>query len=128
MTISVKSRKAKARRLQQWVANKIGEILDIEVGKDKLIESREMGQTGVDVKLYGEAKELFPFSVEAKRQEKFSIPAWVKQAKENEMDGTKWLLFCRRSNEDPIVVLDADVFFSIYSVIVENIRGGDKNG
>ncbi len=122
MSISIKSRKAKGREFQKWIAIKIGKMLDIKVGKDELISSRPMGQSGVDIALIGKAKELFPFSIECKRQEKFSIPAWVKQAKKNEMDGTKWLLFCKRSNEDPIVTMDADVFFSMYSVIVENIK------
>lgn len=64
MSISVKSRKAKARRLQQWVAQKISDITGIECGKDEDIESREMGQSGVDIKLRGDAKYMFPFSVE----------------------------------------------------------------
>ena len=107
------SRKAKGRKFQQWVADRIGKVLHIPVGKDKDIESREMGQSGVDIKLYGEAKKKFRYSVEVKRQENLSIPAWIKQAKTNQEKGTDWLLFSKRNQEDPIVIMDADAFFSL---------------
>lgn len=116
MTISVKSRKAKARNLQKWVANKIGQLLDLEVGKDCLIESREMGQSGVDIKLYGEALEKFPFSIECKSCETWSVPAFIRQAKSNIKKGTDWLLVIKRKEfKNPVVILDANTFFNILS-------------
>jgi len=54
-----------------------------------------------------------PFSIECKWQESWSIPAWINQAKENQKDGTDWLLICRRSRDKEIVVMDAEAFFSI---------------
>lgn len=119
MTISVKSRKAKGRKLQNWAAKKISELLGIPCGKDKSIQGREMGQSGVDVKLYGEALELFPFAVECKAQETWSVPAWIRQAKDNEMEGTDWLLFCKRNREASIVILDAELFFKLYKKILK---------
>jgi len=115
MTISIKSRKAKGRRLQNWIAQQVSNILDIPWGKDELIQGREMGQGGVDLKLYGKAKELFPYSVECKNAEKYSIHEWIKQAKANQLEGTDWLLFCKRNNEQPVVIMDAKVFFKIYN-------------
>ncbi len=109
--ISIASRKAKARKLQQWVCQKVSDLLKIPWGKDELIASREMGQSGVDVKLIGVAKEQFPFSVECKWQETWSIPEWVKQAKANQKEGTDWLLVCKRKNEKPIIIMDAGEFF-----------------
>ncbi|MEA2036493.1 MAG: hypothetical protein U9O94_03230, partial [Nanoarchaeota archaeon] len=77
------------------------------------IASREMGQAGTDIRLLGEALDGFPFSVECKRCENMSVPAWVKQAKANQLDNTDWLLFTKRNREQPLVILDADVFFEI---------------
>lgn len=122
--IKVSSAKAKGRRLQQWVAQKISDITGIPCGKDELIESREMGQSGVDVKLYGEAKELFPFSIECKYQESWSIPAWIKQAKENLMPNTNWLLFVRRNNYKEIVIMDAKEWFKMYERLLD-LKQGD---
>ena len=111
--ISVAARKAKGRRLQQWVAQKISDLLGIPWGKDELIASREMGQSGTDVRLIGEAKKRFKFAVEAKWQETWSLPAWIKQAKSNQDEDTDWLLFVKKNNHEEIVVLDATVFFGI---------------
>lgn len=111
------SAKAKGRRLQQWVANKISVLTGLPCGKDELIESREMGQSGVDVKLIGIARKLFPFSVECKSQEIWSVPAYIKQAKKNGIPNTDWILFIKRNREDPVVCMDADAFFKLMKQI-----------
>ncbi len=109
--ISVASRKAKGRKLQQWVCQKISDLTGIPWGKDELIGSREMGQSGVDVKLIGIAKDQFPYSIECKWQESWKVPEWIKQAQANQKKGTEWLLVLRRKNEKEVVVMDAEVFF-----------------
>ena len=119
------SAKGKARRLQQWVAKKISEVTGIPHGKDELIESREMGQSGVDVKLYGDAKEKFSYSVECKYQETWSIPAWIKQAKENQIKGTDWLLFARKNYHEEIVFMDAEAFFDLIDRYLYLLYGRD---
>jgi len=113
--ISVQSAKAKGRRLQQWMMRKISELTGIPCGKDELIASREMGQSGTDVRLIGKAQEAFPWSVECKYQETWSIPKWIKQAKENQKKGTDWLLVIKRNQHEPIIVFDAEVFFYLLS-------------
>lgn len=112
--IKISSCKAKGRRLQQWVAKKISEITGLPCGKDELIESREMGQIGTDIKLYGEAKEKFPFSVECKYQETWSLLKWIKDAKDNKIKGTDYLLFIKKNRHEEIVVMDAKSFFDLY--------------
>lgn len=119
MTIKTSSAKAKGRRLQQWVCEKVSNLLGLSWGPDEMIASREMGQNSTDVRLIGEAKERFPYSVECKAQEKMSVPAWVRQAKANELKDTNWLLFTKRNREKPLVILDAEVFFEI-------LKGLDK--
>lgn len=95
------------------MAEKISEHTGIPFGKDELIESREMGQSGVDIKLIGKAREAFPFSVECKAQETWSISQWTEQAKANKMPGTDWLLVAKKSGDKPIVIMDVETFFRL---------------
>jgi len=120
--ITPSSAKAKGRFLQQWACRKISGLLDIPWGKDELIASREAAQSGTDVRLIGEAQERFPFSVECKWQETWNLPAWIRQAKDNQKEGTNWLIICKKSRQDPVVVMDADLFFDILMK-----KGADKN-
>ncbi len=117
MSISIASRKAKARRLQNWTAAKISKLLGIPWGKDELIAPREMGQSGTDVRLIGDAFKGFPFSVECKSQETWAIPSWIRQTISNQKKDTDWLLVCKKNNEKPVVVIDAELFFKIYERI-----------
>ena len=109
----MRSGKNKAVKMQNEIAMRISELTGIPCGKDELIASREMGQSGTDVRLIGKAQTMFPWSVECKYQETWSIPAWIKQAKENQKKGTNWLLFIKRNQHEEIVVLNADVFFDL---------------
>jgi hypothetical protein len=120
-SISIASRKAKARKLQKYVASWISKITGIPHGKDELIESREMGQAGTDVKLIGHAQKMFPFAVECKRQEKLNLHEAIKQAKVYEKEGIDWLVFHKRNDEDAYVTLKADKFFEIYRRIIDEV-------
>lgn len=95
------------------MAAMISELLGMEWGKDCSIESRPMGQSGSDIRLDAEALAKFPFSVECKNQENWSIPAWVSQAKSNQRAGTDWLLIIAKNKVEPLVVMDARRFFEI---------------
>lgn len=119
MASKSRSRKAKGRRLQQWVAEKISILTGIDCGKDCDIESREMGQAGVDVKLYGVAKDMFPFSIECKNAESWKIHKWIEQAQDNTAPETEWLLVCKRNRRDPVIVMDADAFFKLYEKVLD---------
>ena len=113
MTIAVSSRKAKGRNLQKEVARRISELLNIPYGKDELIASREMSQSGTDIRLIGRAKELFKYSCECKNQETWALPKWIKQAKSNQEKDTDWLLFVKKNRHEAIVVMDIDAFFKL---------------
>jgi len=110
----ISSRKAKGRRFQQWICQKVSDLLGLPWGPDEQIASREMGQSGVDVRLIGEALNRFPFSVEAKAAERWDIPSWIEQAKSNQKKGTDWLLFVTKNRYKPIVIMDAEEFFKLY--------------
>lgn len=122
MAITIASRKAKARRLQNWVAEQFSKISGIPWGKDKEIEPREMGQAGVDVKLYGKAAKLFPWSVECKAQEKYELDAWIAQARRARKKKTNWLLFTKKNRRDALAIMEAEVFFRLLEkiIILEN--------
>ncbi len=119
--ITVASAKAKGRKLQKLVCEKISNILGIDWGyeDDKLIQPRIMGQKGVDVVLRGEALEQFPFSVECKAQESWSIHSDIEQAKKNVIKNTDWLLIMKRSHKDPVVIIDIDVFMKIWNLVLK---------
>lgn len=111
--IQVSSAKAKGRFLQQWTCAKISALLDLPYGPDEMIASREGSQKGTDIRLVGEAQKRFPFSVECKFRETWSVTDWMGQAKDNRKEGTDWLLVLKKSRIHPVVVLDADVFFRL---------------
>jgi len=116
---TVASRKSKGKRLQQWLAQKISDLLGIPWGKDELIASREMAQAGTDIRLIGEAKRRFNYACECKNTESINMWAAIKQAKSNQWEGSDWLLFVKKNHEDPVVVLDADVFFKLLKEIMK---------
>jgi hypothetical protein len=107
------SAKDKGRRLQKKVARMISDLTGLEFGRDCPIQSRPMGQTGPDVCLDTEARVRFPFTVECKNQENWSIPAWIKQAEANLYPSTDWLLVICKNRTRPIVVMDLEGFFQI---------------
>jgi hypothetical protein len=108
------SAKSKGRRLQQLVARRVAELTGLECGPDCPIESRQMGQTGPDVRLDSEARKQFPFTVECKNQETWSVSAWVEQVKKNRYPETDWLLVVGKNRyKHPIVVMELEVFFDL---------------
>ena len=121
--ISIASRKAKARVAQNWVAQKIADLTGYTCGKDELICGRPMGQSGVDVQLIGEAREDAPWSIEVKNVEKVNLYDAIKQAKDNQMNGTDWLVILKKNKEDYIAVLDAEVFFDLLRLIPGRKKG-----
>ena len=118
-SITTRSAKNKGAKFQNWIAEQISNITGIECGKDKDIQGREMGQAGCDIKLYGKAKELFPYNVECKNSKSFSIPAWVEQAKSNQSEGLDWLLFITKNDYDKLAIMDAEVFFKLCKKILD---------
>ena len=107
---------AKARGLQQWVCQKISDLLNIPYTKDddSLIASRQMGQSGVDVILRGEAAEKFPFSIECKSGESIGWRSAIRQAKDNTPKGKDFLVVLKTKEfQAPIIMIDANVFFRL---------------
>jgi len=117
--ITIRSGKNKGKRFQNWIAEQFSIISSIPYGVDEDIESRIMGQAGTDIAFRGSAKKLFPYAVEAKNCEQFSLPSWVKQAKRNNKEETDWLLFITKNRFDKIVCMDTNLFFKLLKDQIE---------
>ena len=108
--IKTQSAKAKGRRFQQWVRDKLIEVLDIH---PEDIESRSMGAGGEDLIMARAARETFPYSIECKNQEKINLWESYKQATENS-GKYEPIVFIKRNNHKPLVVVDADYFINLH--------------
>ena len=125
-TVKKKSQKrhsrnnSKARHLQQWVAAKIEEFTGLHVERDGDIESRQMGQSGTDVILRGEALRLFPAAIECGSGESIQWLSKIRQVRENQRKKTAykfWLVFLKRKEfKTPVVMLDAKTFFDMIHI------------
>lgn len=116
--IKVSSAKSKGRELQKRICQDISDVIGISYDqKDDfcLIHSREMGQSGCDIVLRGEAKRLFPYSIECKNTESLSLYAAIDQAKSNIYDQTEWMVIHKRKGSDPIVIMDWAGFLKKYA-------------
>ena len=108
------SAKAKGRRLQQWMRDKLIEMLDVH---PEDIESRSMGASGEDLIMARAARLKFPHSIECKNVEKLNIWEAYEQATANSGDYEP-LVVIKKNGKKPLVVVDAEYFISLF---------GDKN-
>ena len=96
--------KAKGRALQQAVAANVLEHLPSLSPDD--VRSTSMGVAGPDLQLSTRAKELFPFGVECKAQERINIwESWAQTQRHCSKTGLTPLLVCRRNRTAPFAVL-----------------------
>lgn len=91
------SAKAKGRRLQQYIVDKIRELFPSLTERD--VSSTPMGVTGDDVQLSEAAVKKFPFSIEAKNQEKLNIWAALEQSDSDNRDLTPLVVFKRNRSD-----------------------------
>ena len=108
------SAKSKGRKFQQWVRDLLIEKLDIH---PEDIESRSMGAAGEDIMMARSARNLFPFSIECKNQQSVNIWKAYEQAEENSGDHEP-IVFLKRNNIKPLVLVDAEYFVELYKKIV----------
>lgn len=111
--ISVAAAKDKGRRLQKRILKLAADLLGVPCGPDEDLASRPMGQSGTDIRISPKLLKKFPYSIECKNQETWSIVQWIKQAKENQKAGTEWLLFVSKNHHDDIVVMTVEHFFEL---------------
>lgn len=108
--MKVQSAKAKGRRLQQWVRDKLIEMLDVH---PEDIESRSMGAGGEDLIMARAARSKFPHSIECKNVEKLNIWDAYEQATANRGDYEP-IVVIKKNGRKPLVVVDAEYYISLF--------------
>jgi hypothetical protein len=104
--MKTQSAKAKGRNLQKQVRELLIEHLGID---PEDIESRSMGAGGEDLILAKAARNLFPYSIECKNQEKVNVWSAYKQATENSKSYQP-LAVIKKNRHKPLAVVDLETF------------------
>ena len=104
------SAKAKGRRLQQWVRDKLIEMLDVH---PEDIESRSMGAGGEDLIMARAARAKFPHSIECKNVEKLNIWDAYEQASAN-CGEYEPIVVMKKNGKKPLVVVDAEYYIQLF--------------
>ena len=118
---TVKSRKAKARKLQNQIRDLILASFPLLPGD---VKPALMGEQGSDIKLSPRGKELFPFSVECKNDENISIWRTWLQCKTNTEKDTMPLAFMGKNYHETLAILSAADLFRLLSLISEGKSHG----
>jgi hypothetical protein len=116
--MKTQSAKAKGRRLQQWVRERLIEVLQVH---PEDIESRSMGAGGEDLIMARAAREKFPHSIECKNVEKLNVWDAYDQAVAN-CGKYEPLLVMKKNGKKPLAVVDADYFIKLYESSTETIK------
>ena len=111
MPIKTSSAKAKGRRLQQWVRDCILATFPKLHSDD--VRSTSLGASGENILLSKAARDVFPYSVECKSLAKVSVYKHLDQAVKNCPVGAEPLLVMKADRKSPIVIIDAEYFFSV---------------
>jgi hypothetical protein len=111
--MNTQSAKAKGRRLQQWVRDKLISQRGI---KEDDVQSRSMGAGGEDIMLSSDARHYFPYSIECKNQEKVSIWKAYEQAESNS-GKYEALLIIKKNGKEPLAIVSAEHFIKTNTYI-----------
>jgi hypothetical protein len=114
--MSPRSAKAKGRKLQTWVVEKLLSVFKRLTSLD--VRSTPMGVNGVDVQLSTSAYRKFPYNIECKNTERIrTIYNYYEQAISHdniEKEGEP-LLIIKMNRQKPLVVVDAEHFIELVS-------------
>ena len=100
------SAKAKGRKFQQWVRDKLIEASE-GLTKDD-VRSTSMGAGGNDILLSTAGKAVYPWAIECKAQERVNIWEAYAQAEANSEDGDEPVVFLTRNRQKPLALVDAE--------------------
>lgn len=104
------SAKAKGRKLQQWFASKLVEILGLD---SEDLESRPMGSQGEDIIMGKQSRNIFPYSIECKNQEAVNVWKAYEQAESN-CGKYQPLVVIKRNRSKPLVLIEAEYFIKLH--------------
>ena len=114
-----KSGKAKGRRLQNYVRDKLREVyIKLWTKAPKLepddIKSQTMGMGGEDIVLSPAARKLIPYSFECKNKERLNIWQSIKQCEENS-NGSIPVVVIKRNRSKIYAIMEFDEWLEIAS-------------
>ena len=111
--MSPRTSKAKGRRLQNWVADKLLAVFKALTPLD--VRSTPMGVNGVDVQLSTAAFKKFPYDIECKNTERTkTIYNYYEQAISHNNKGEP-LLIIKMNRQKPLAIMDAEHFIEMVS-------------
>lgn len=110
--MKIQSAKAKGRKLQQWVRDKINGMFQHLTDRD--VKSTSMGASGNDVQLSEAAFKVFPYSIECKNQAKMK-PVYDAYYQAKKGGPGEPLVIIKTNHEDALAIIKADHFFHLYS-------------
>ena len=110
--MNVKSSKAKGRRLQNFVRDKLRQIFIKEWTKmprleEDDIKSQTMGMGGEDIVMSPAAKKIIPYSFECKNVEKLNVWNALEQAETN-CEGRTPVLVFKRNHSKTYIAIELD--------------------
>ena len=118
------SAKAKGRRAQYWLRDKVYEYLNnilVNSGvwnhswSEDHVMSRPMASPGEDLIISPTARQWFPFAPECKNSERIGFWPTVVQAESNSRDHIPLILFMKNRTR-PWIAIPADEFFDILNL------------
>lgn len=115
------SAKAKGRRLQQWIRDKLLEMAPHLEPDD--VRSTSMGCGGTDIQLSPKARQTYPYDIECKNQEKLNIWDALKQAESNARDIA--LVVFKRNRSETYVALKFEDFLKLTGR--NRLKGGERD-
>ena len=110
--MTARASKAKGRRLQNYVRDKLREVFikdwkKLPTLEEDDIKSQTMGMTGEDIVMSPAAKRLIPYSFECKNVEKLNIWSSLEQAESN-CEGRTPVLVFKRNRSKVYVAIEFD--------------------
>ena len=110
--MKTRSRKAKGRRLQNWVRDELLSLFTTLSDDD--IYCAIMGESGADVKFSPNAQKVLPYSIECKNKETFKgIYDIIAQAQSNAKASDVPIAVIKMNKFQPLVIVDATHFFNL---------------
>ena len=100
------SAKAKGRKFQKWIRDKLIEAAE-GLTKDD-VRSTSMGAGGNDILLSSAGKDTYPWAIECKAQERVNVWQAYAQAEANSEGGDEPVVFLTRNRQKPLALVDAE--------------------
>lgn len=118
-----KKRRKKGERKKVTRPQKKGKAAELEVCKliesilgGKAVRTPQSGAWEIKGDIWNRGNLLASWLVEVKRQEKWSVPAWIRKARE-QCGRQEWVLVMRRSNEDWVACVELRALLNLMAMV-----------